>query len=178
MPSCQSTELIRDEWRLSCLGTYQRSLELENILCLQNQIRRVPQSSKFPAQLLAQIPLQAPSVVSQNVRCHCQVARFSVFGQPDGPEVRLHAGDTSRARGYTAATTPAGPSWEDVHFCETGKDEARVSVRDRIAVATERGVGTVKDGGGEEIGDVETVVPISKGAWLLLHDVFLFRTID
>lgn len=118
--------------------TYQRSLELENILGLQNEIRRVPQGSKLPPQLFAQIPLQTPPVISQNVRCHRQVAGFSVFGQSHGSEVRLHAGD--RTRRHTTTTTPVGPGREDVHLGETGKDEARVPVRDGIAVATERGV--------------------------------------
>lgn len=37
-------------------------------------------------------------------------------------------------------------------------------MRERIAVATERGIGTVEDRGGKEVVDVETVVPVSEGA--------------
>lgn len=104
------------------METHQRGLELENIPGLQYQIRRVSQGSKLSPQPFAQVALQTPPVISQSVLCHGQVARFSVFWQSYGPEVRLHAGN--RTRGHAAATTAVGPCRENIHFGETGEYEA------------------------------------------------------
>lgn len=78
--------------------------------------------------------------------------------------MRLHACNPRRSLGYAAATAAVGPGWDDGHFAAAGHDEARVSVRERVAVAAERGVGAVEDGGGEEVVDVEAVVPVGEGA--------------
>ena len=124
-----------------CIGglAHHFALEVGNGLLVEDSLGRVAEGRPLLGNVGVQVALQASRIVLVGVRSRGEVGGAEI-GPDDRAEVNLHVPE--RTPGYA---TTAGARREDSRLGLAGECEMETLVLEEVAIATERGVGPVKD---------------------------------